>query len=96
MEHEETGWSLGRVAILGFTHVRHLDPRPPGYDDPYPDFCWLVYAAEAAEFSPEAKLDDGHEIGTAFLPVAPVRALALTQSERVYLDAALSVDETTW
>ncbi len=92
---EETGWSLGWVTLLGFTHFHHRDPKPPGYAYPHPDFCWLVYAAEAATFSPEVKLDDGYEVGSAFLPVEAVRALALTHYERVYLEAALMVDPTT-
>lgn len=92
---EETGWSLGRVTLLGFTHFHHLDPKPCGYVYPHPDFCWLVYAAEAAAFSPKAKLDDGYEVGSEFLSVEAVHALSLTNCERVYLDAALRIGQTT-
>ena len=89
---EETGWSLGRVALLGFTHFRHLDPKPRDYAYPYPDFFWLVYAAEALRFTPEAKLDDGYELGSEFLPIEVARALTLTTCQRVYLDAALETE----
>lgn len=43
---EETGWSVGEAAPLGFTHFRHLDPKQPGYRYPHPDFFQLVYVAE--------------------------------------------------
>lgn len=86
---EETGWSLGRVEALGFTHFLHLDPKQPGYAYPHPDFFQIVYVAEAVAYSPETRLDDGYEIGSEFLSVAAVRHLPLTRIERVYLDAAL-------
>lgn len=89
---EETGWSLGRATLLGFTHFHHLDPKPRGYVYPYPDFCWLIYAAKAEAFSAAAKLDDGYEVGSEFLPAEAVRALSLTRYERIYLDAALRID----
>lgn len=91
---EETGWSLGRTTLLGFTHFHHLDPKPRGYVYPYPDFCWLIYAAEADAFSAAAKLDDGYEVGSEFLPAEAVHALALTRYERVYLDAALRINQS--
>ncbi len=90
---EETGRSLDRPTLLGFMHFHHLDPKPRDYVYPYPDFCWLIYAAEAASFSADAKLDDGYEVGTGFLPADAVRALPLTGYERVYLDAALRFDK---
>ena len=87
---EETGWSLGPVSLLGFMHLHHLDPKPRDYAYPYPDFCWLIYVAEAASFSLDAKVDDGYEIASEFLSVEAVRALTLTPCQRAYLDAALN------
>ncbi len=92
---EETGWSLGPVTLLGFTHFHHLAPKPVGYSYPYPDFCWLVYTAEAAAFVPEATLDDGYEVGSEFLSVEEVSKLALTHYERAYLDAAIAFRRAT-
>jgi 8-oxo-dGTP pyrophosphatase MutT (NUDIX family) len=86
---EETGWSLGALRLLGFTHYRHLTPKPAGYTYPYPNFCWPIYLAEATTFSLTAKLDDGYEIGTEFLPIESVRALPLTPIQRAYLESAL-------
>ena len=86
---EETGWSVGDVGLLGFTHFLHLDPKQPDYRYPHPDFLQLVHVVDAAEYLPEARLDDGYEIGSEFLSVADVRRLSLTPIERVYLDAAL-------
>ncbi len=86
---EESGWSLGPVTLLGFTHFRHVDPKPPGYAYPYPDFCWLVYVAEATCFAADAKVDDGYEVGTEFLPFEAAHALPLTPCQRVFLDAAV-------
>lgn len=86
---EETGWSMGEVKQLGFTHFRHLDPMQLGYAYPHPDFFQLVHVVEATQHSPEARLDDGSEIGSEFVLLADVRRLSLTPIERVYLDAAL-------
>jgi len=86
---EETGWSLGKVKPLGFTHFLHLDPKQPDYAYPHPDFFHLVHVAEAVAYVPETRLDDGYEIGSEFLPVAAVRQLPLGDIERAYLNAAL-------
>lgn len=92
---EETGWSLGEVAPLGITHFLHLDPKQPGYIYPHPHFLQCVYVADAIEFSPQSKLDDGYEVGSEFLSIAAVRHLSLTQIERTYLDAALKFRRVT-
>jgi 8-oxo-dGTP pyrophosphatase MutT (NUDIX family) len=88
---EETGWSLGRVSLLGFIHLHHLDPRPPGYAYPYPDFCWPVYDAEAASFSADVRLDDGYEVGTEFISVEAARDLPLPPCQRAFLEAAVGL-----
>jgi 8-oxo-dGTP pyrophosphatase MutT (NUDIX family) len=92
---EETGWSLGSITPLGVMHFHHLDPKPPGYLYPHPDFCWLVFTAETATFSPETKLDDGYEIGSTFLPPDAARALTLPPCQRAFLDATLRMDGAT-
>jgi ADP-ribose pyrophosphatase YjhB (NUDIX family) len=88
---EETGWSLGAIVPLGFTHFEHLDSEPEGYAHPHPPFLPPdVYVALAGVHVPEAKLDDGYEVGTTFLPIAAVRRLPPKPIERLYQDAAES------
>ena len=89
---EETGWSLDRLTVIGFLHYRHLNPRPPDYRYPYPDFCQTVYAAWATEHDESAVIADEYVLGSEFRPVAEVRELALTQRDRLFLDAALALD----
>ncbi|MDQ3856683.1 MAG: NUDIX hydrolase [Chloroflexota bacterium] len=86
---EETGWTLDDVALLGFMHFHHLDPKSPGHRYPYPDFIQSVYTARARDYCPEGRLDDGYEVDSTFLPVAQVRELKLTPHERLYLEGAL-------
>ena len=88
---EETGWSLGNVDLLGFIHFLHLDPLPPGYRYPYPDFFQLIHVAEAVAYSPETRLDDGYEVGSEFLSLDAARRLPLTEKELRYLDAAMRI-----
>jgi 8-oxo-dGTP pyrophosphatase MutT (NUDIX family) len=83
---EETGWTLGEVALLGFMHFRHLGPRPVEYPYPYPDFLQVVYRSEAASFLPEARQTGLWELEAAFRPAAEVESLALSARERVYLN----------
>lgn len=71
---EETGWSLRATSVLGFLHNHHLEPRPPNYPYPYPDFLQVVFVGRASTFSPAARLDDGYEIASTFLPVAAALA----------------------
>ncbi len=85
---EESGWTIGHLSLLGFRHLRHLGPKAPDYRFPYPDFFWLIYVADAAEFVPGAKLSDDYEMDAEFHTFDTVRALDLTRAERVYLDAA--------
>lgn len=88
---EETGWTIGAVTLLGFLHFHHVSSMPPGYLYPYPDFCQLVYAAQADTFTPEAREHDEYVLESDFRPLSDVRVLPLTEKERVYLDAALSL-----
>lgn len=85
---EESGWELGMVQLLGFIHFLHLDPQPPGYGYPYPDFLQVVYAAEAIVHSPELMIKDDYVIGSELAPLPVVRQMSLTPKERLYLRAA--------
>lgn len=87
---EETGWTLGVLVPLGFVHLRNLGPKPPEHRYPYPDAFQIVYAAEAVDLRPEAVIEDAWVAGSAFLPLADVRALAIRAGERALLEAALA------
>ena len=88
---EETGWAIGSPILLGCVHFHHLTPRPAEYAYPYPDFVQVVYTAEAAAYLPDALVDDGNEVESAFRPVAEVRQLALAAGQRLFLEAALQI-----
>jgi 8-oxo-dGTP pyrophosphatase MutT (NUDIX family) len=88
---EETGWTLTELSLLGFMHLHHLNPGPPGYPYPHPDFVWLIYRAQADRWMPESKLTGDYVVEATFCPVDEVRALPLSRSEQLYLDAALMV-----
>ncbi|MCI0437981.1 MAG: NUDIX domain-containing protein [Chloroflexi bacterium] len=88
---EETGWTLSRVAYIGFVHYRHLAPKPAGYAYPYPDFFQAIYVAEAEAFAPEPVMPGEYELETGFRPIDEARTLALTLGQRELLDAALSL-----
>jgi 8-oxo-dGTP pyrophosphatase MutT (NUDIX family) len=86
---EESGWTIANLRLLGLRHLRHLAPKPAGYRFPYPDFFWVIYAAEAAAFIPGARLADDYESEVQFKSFDEVRSLGLTSAELVYLGAAL-------
>jgi ADP-ribose pyrophosphatase YjhB (NUDIX family) len=84
---EETGWSLGAVRVAGFIHFRHLDPEPPAYPYPYPDFLQLIFAAEAIQYAEAAKLDDGYEVGSEFVSAGTAFGI-VPEIQQMYLRAA--------
>ena len=88
---EETGWTLAGPRLLGFMHLQHLGPRPPGHRYPYPDFVQPVYLADAAAFLPDAVLANEYEIGSAFLAIGEAGTFGLRAAERLFLDAALKL-----
>ncbi len=84
---EETGWSIQNVALIGFKHFHHLNPKPPEYKYPYPDFFQMVYVADADAFIP-GRLDSEYE-HHGFRPIVEVQKLPLKPSEILYLQYAL-------
>jgi 8-oxo-dGTP pyrophosphatase MutT (NUDIX family) len=86
---EEAGCRLTGVSLLGFMHFHHLNPTPPGYRYPYPDFLQLIYTAAAGEPAAGALPVSSDEIPYTFRPIAGVQALDLSPSQRLYLRAAL-------
>lgn len=86
---EEAGWKIAEVSQLGFSHFRHLTPKPPDYPYPYPDFLQIVYLVEAVEFVAGAKIPDEFVEESFFQPISQNRGLGLAPGERLFLDAAI-------
>ena len=83
---EETGWHIHEITLLGVKHFHHLTPKPANYQYPYPDFCQLIYRAEAVDYDP-ANLDSKrYELEAAF---TELKDLHLTPAERYFLNSAL-------
>ena len=87
---EETGWEIEVPRLLGFMHYHDPNPAPAGHAWPHPDFIQAVYTARAAVLIPGARLDDGYELSSVFLPVTEAMRLSLSARERFFLAAALA------
>lgn len=88
---EGAGLIIDPPIQLGFMHLRHVTPKPIGYEYPYPDFLWLVYVSETAEIDDRGLVIDDYEEEAVFRPAAEARALELSRESRVFLEAALSL-----
>jgi 8-oxo-dGTP pyrophosphatase MutT (NUDIX family) len=86
---EETGWRPRALLPLGFCLLHHLGPRPAAYPYPYPDFCWLIYRAEAGAFDAAARLAGDYEQEACFYPPAAALALPLGPVQRALLEQAM-------
>ena len=86
---EDAGEGLSVMAQIGLVHLRHTTPKPKGYPYLYPDFLWPVYVASVVGLRPGAKVDDGYEIASQFLPLQEVLRLALSDYEKAFLEAAV-------
>ncbi len=88
---EETGWTIDHIHYLGIKHFHHLTPKPSQYLYPYPDFLQAIYVSQAIEFKAEARQKDEYVLETTFYEVEQVKAITLTESENLYLNAALKM-----
>jgi len=88
---EESGWQVAVGPLLGFKHFYYLTPQPPAIVAPHPVFAQLVYVAQAVAYYPEAREQDGYELGAAFVPLAQITQIGLSKSEQLFLQAALAV-----
>ena len=86
---EETGWRPRALQPLGFCVLHHLAPRPAAYPYPYPDFCWLIYRAEAGAFDASTRLADDYEQDARFYPPAAALALPLGPVQRALLEGTV-------
>ncbi len=80
---EDAGVEISLGAQIGLVHLRHTTPKPEGYPYLYPDFLWPVYAALVMSHRPDAKVDDGYEVASQFLPLKEVRTLGVESQEVV-------------
>jgi len=77
---EETGWTTTPVRQIGVVRLHWLTPRPVDWpeDSPfYPDFLWLIHAAEPLGHRPDAMLGDAEEGVPVFLSWTDPEAQAL-------------------
>ena len=86
---EETGWTIRNPRMAGFMHFHNSGDRPEDYKYHYPDFIWPVYAAEAEEFFPEARVPDNYVQESGFQPLEKVKRLPLAKGQLLLLEAAL-------
>ena len=92
---EEAGIEIRIGAQIGLIHLRHTTPKPKGYRYPYPDFLWPVYVASFVRERPDAKVADGYEVESEFLPLEEVQKLAMGPHEKVFLEAAVEAKKPT-
>jgi ADP-ribose pyrophosphatase YjhB (NUDIX family) len=85
---EETGWEIAAPRLLGCMHFHDPNPAPPSHPYPHPDFIQAVYAADATTFVPGARLDDGYELASTFVPIADAVQLPLSPREQFFLAIA--------
>jgi 8-oxo-dGTP pyrophosphatase MutT (NUDIX family) len=86
---EEAGWALGPLAPLGCYNLHNLGPEPPRNRYPYPDSFHTIYAAEATDYCPQAKVFDQWVASSEFVPLTEALLLPLRPGERAFLVAAL-------
>ncbi len=86
---EEAGMKVTSVRRLGFMHLRHETPKPPGYPYLYPDFFWPIFVAEYDGESGESPVQDDYELSSEFAPLVDLDRSALTSGELVFLDHAV-------
>ncbi len=82
---EETGWTLESVSCLGFIHLEHLKPKPPGFQFPYPHFFQIVYTAYAFIHVPDLMCDDDYEEEATFVPIGELDGLGISEAELGYV-----------
>lgn len=87
---EETGWQIEVGALLGFKSFHRLTPAPAELPLAPADFAQLVYVAKAVTYRPEAREQDGYELGAEFVPLNEIAQVALLENERLFLQAALA------
>ena len=86
---EETGWQVGAISLLGFIHLEHLGPKPPGYEFLHPHFLQIVYHSRASKHVPESMLDNDYEEHAGFAPIGKLEDLGIAEAELEYVRSAI-------
>jgi 8-oxo-dGTP pyrophosphatase MutT (NUDIX family) len=93
---EEAGWTVTEVRPLGFVHLRRMAAWKAGQPYPFQEFLFAIYAAEADQPRPDARVTSESErfLGVTLRSLAEVRVLSLTWPrrlhQRLFLEAAVS------
>ena len=82
---EETGWTVESISRLGFIHLKHLKPKPPGYQFLHPHFFQIVYTARASKYVPDLMCDDDYEEESTFVPIGELDGLGISEAELGYV-----------
>ena len=83
---EETGWTVESISRLGFIHLEHLKPKPPGFQFPYlPHFFQIIYTARASKHVPDLMCDDDYEEDATFVPIGELDGLGISEAELGYV-----------
>lgn len=86
---EETGYTLVAAELVGACVFTHTTPRPDDYRYPYPTFVHLIYCGNAGELDPVAMQHHDHEVSCRFVGKGELDSIALSDGERVLVDASL-------
>ncbi len=88
---EETGWSVGKTAVIGCVHFQHLNPKLAGYPYPHPHFFWAIFAAQANSFDPAAIEEDFYVTSAGFKPIREVATWNLGDGQNELLQTAVAL-----
>ena len=86
---EETGWIVESISLLGFIHLEHLGPKPPGYRFLYPHFLQIVYYAYASKREPDSMLGNDYEEEAIFVPIGELDTLGIPEAELRYVRSTI-------
>lgn len=87
---EESGWLIETSEVLGYLHFHHLGPRPDDYPYLYPDFLQVVYLGRPYGFDEGRREHDEWVEWSGFLDIEIVQPRLSKETERRFLDTALS------
>ncbi|MCI0443763.1 NUDIX domain-containing protein [bacterium] len=87
---EESGWRIGNLFLIGVRHFHHLTAKPENYKYPYPDFCQVIFRAEATDYDSSLLDPKRYELEALFRTPAELQDLILTPCERHFLSAIIN------
>jgi 8-oxo-dGTP pyrophosphatase MutT (NUDIX family) len=84
---EETGWKVSPVAVIGFTHCRHLDEQRPDWGRPAPEWVDPLFAVVAKSY--DANFIEPNAARCEFVSIDEVERLGIHEIDRIWLLEAL-------